>query len=162
MSAQHTPGRLMTQVESHAIADTGDSKTLKLMAVVFNALDGKDEADARRLVACWNASEGLSTEDLETAGNSFNGWRLASYAMNDAKAQRDELQKTLMSIEAKVDALIAQRDELLAALKQIASTKPVNGMNPDARMSDPADIKVGWNIHWIARAAIAKAEGGVA
>ncbi len=83
MSAQHTPGRL--------IADG----TVVFFSGNAGGFDIRDcpspEENARRLVACWNASEGLSTEDLETTGNSFNGWRLASYAMNDAKAQRDEL-----------------------------------------------------------------------
>jgi hypothetical protein len=108
------------------------------------------EENARRLVACWNASEGLSTEELETAGNSFNGWRLASYAMNDAKAQRDELQKALMSIEAKVDALIAQRDELLEALKDVLAW----GTDENYQHARASSNK--------ARAAIAKVEGGAA
>jgi hypothetical protein len=92
------------------------------------------KANARRLAACWNACEGLHTESLE---------------------RNEPLGEQI------VDAL-NQRDELLEALRLIASTKPMNGMNPDARMSDPAHIKVGWNVHWIARAAIGKAEGGVA
>jgi hypothetical protein len=68
--------------------------------------------------------------------------------------------ETCRSVALANARLIAAAPDLLEALRLIASTKPVHGMNPDARMGDPVDIKVGWNIHWIARAAIAKAEGG--
>ena len=104
MSDKHTQGRLTLElVES----DSGiikhlcpiDTDGLSLLTLVehngvkFAAVYYDD--DARRLVACWNAAEGLSTKSLESAGNAFNGWKLVSYAMNDAKAQRDALLEAL-------------------------------------------------------------------
>jgi hypothetical protein len=62
--------------------------------------------------------------------------------------ERNELHKTLLRIEVKVEALIAQRDELLAALKAIIN---------DGMHCDVAPI-----YQDKARAAIAKAEGGAA
>lgn len=56
--------------------------------------------------------------------------------------------------------LIAAAPELLEALKSILAVKPQHGMNPHATGSDPMEVKVGWNVHMIARAAIAKATGG--
>jgi len=96
MSEKHTPGRLMTQVESYAIADTGDyeytynircAETLKLMAIVVDAPDEKDEANARRLVACWNALDGISTTEIEAASRSGS----IAYALETLISQRDEL-----------------------------------------------------------------------
>lgn len=60
MSAQHTPGRL-----------TADGTVLLFArnAGGFSISGCPDaEANARRLAACWNACEGLSTEALESLG----------------------------------------------------------------------------------------------
>lgn len=54
---------------------------------------------------------------------------------------------------------IAIAPELLEALEQILSMKPTHGMNPNAKTNDPPELKVGWNVHAIARNAIAKARG---
>lgn len=78
------------------------------------------EANARRLVACWNACEGIDTEDLEAGSVSI------IHKLHDATAKR----------------VLEQRDELLAALKDIEAYYP-NSWAADT-----------------ARAAIAKAEGG--
>jgi hypothetical protein len=37
---------------------------------VVNQIDGRGEANARRLVACWNACQGITTETLEREGRS--------------------------------------------------------------------------------------------
>lgn len=55
----------------------------------------------------------------------------------------------------KQDAAIKQLREALEAIK---ATKPQHGMNPNAYMSDPDDIKVGWNVHWVAHKALAATE----
>ena len=93
MSDKHTPGMLQLDEGYRRIAKADDGRDIFLVHD-----HGKAEANARRLVACWNAAEGLSTESLESAGNAFNGWKLASYAMNDAKAQRDELLTVLKAL----------------------------------------------------------------
>ena len=72
MTAQHTPGRLVIhQDHTHkvlSIEDAGDFGHLKINSPwVEDAWEGDEEAEAnaRRLVACWNACEGISTEALE-------------------------------------------------------------------------------------------------
>lgn len=85
MSAAHSPGRLAAFTQ-YAVPEIRDDSDNTVAVVWYHNL-----ANARRLVACWNACEGLSTEALEIDGNLANGWRLASYAMRDAIAQRDEL-----------------------------------------------------------------------
>lgn len=101
MSAQHTAGLLEVAANyPHGLTAIchHDGKGWRGIATA------NTEADARRLVACWNACDGISTEALESAGNAFNGWKLASYAMDDAKAQRDELLAALQNLIAWHDA----------------------------------------------------------
>lgn len=140
MTTQHTQGRLTLElVES----DSGtirhlcpvDKDGLSVLTVVehegvkFAAVYLDD--DARRLVACWNWCEGQETEGLEL---SIKIGRTAKDFINEAYTK--EL------------TLIAQRDELLAALKLIRSAE-----------STGCALEY---VKGIARAAIAKAEGGAA
>ena len=83
--------------------------------------------DARRIVACVNACAGLPTEQLESSppGGILNG----------------------------VAGLIAQRNELLAALEIIAASEEFHG---DSFVCDFGTLQ------GVARAAIAKANGGAA
>ena len=83
--------------------------------------------DARRIVACVNACAGLPTEQLESSppGGILNG----------------------------VAGLIAQRNELLAALEIIAASEEFHG---DSFVCDFGTLQ------GVARAAIAKAKGGAA
>jgi hypothetical protein len=100
MNAKHTQGRASLDTKgvgidlpNHIPIDIGQHAAAA--QVVWKMEDYERsphcEETARRLVACWNACEGISTEALEVDGNLGNGWRLATYAMRDAIAQRDEL-----------------------------------------------------------------------
>lgn len=100
MSAQHTPGRVKVQ-HPHAGPRGWE---VAFEPGLEQLCQDITEDNARRLAACWNACEGISAEALESAGNAFNGWRLASYAMDDAKAQRDELLEALQNLIAWHDA----------------------------------------------------------
>jgi predicted metal-dependent phosphoesterase TrpH len=73
----------------------------------------KSEANARRLVACWNACDGIETDHLERHG-------LPDFAkkISDLRAQHDELQKQVAEIAQLGMVLREQRDELLAALER--------------------------------------------
>ena len=96
-----------------------------------------DPDDARRIVACVNACAGLDTEYLETVGlPEFAGKQLCA----------DMVQREL-------DAVIAQRDQLLAAL---GSLMPVAKDWCDYR-GNPQSLE---EKMVAARAAIAKATGG--
>lgn len=96
MSAQHTQERL--EVEDATNEDgraylTIKGKRLALGAIFNLQLRGNTLNDARRLAACWNACDGISTEHLERHG--------------------------LPDFAQKISDLVAQRDELLAALKDV-------------------------------------------
>lgn len=82
-----------------------------------------------------------------------------------AQVQIQHLQMALADTEAleigtgeRLSKVQAERDELKAALKRIAVTKPAMVMNGNAKMDDPPDVKVNYNTVFIARAAIAKGE----
>jgi hypothetical protein len=92
--------------------------------------DGEDEANARRLVACWNACDEVSTEFLEL---------LANFPDNQVKAYEN---------------LEAQRNELLKELESIANANPKNW---DAPFNDTASFQA-W-AQSRASAAIAKVKG---
>lgn len=123
MNAQHTPGRLTVRGGYSIYAD--DGKTPVADTCLTNSVPDNDEANARRLVACWNWCEGQDTDGLEL---STKIGRTAKDFITEAYAKELEL--------------IAQRDELLAALKLAERHCPVGST---------AEI--------LARAAIAKTEG---
>lgn len=107
MSAQHTPGRLESKTHTYGIADTGDYDSIFEIwggekVIAWFGGEDTDEANARRLVACWNACEGIDTEYLEGDES------LPHYARR----------------------LMTQRDELLAALEKIAGFTLSQFMGP--------------------------------
>lgn len=102
---KHTQGRLEV-VDSRRISivlpnEIGGGFDSHCVALAFNT-DGRLDADAnaRRLVACWNACEGAKTEDLEALGPQF--------------------------IEP-VIKLIDQRDELLVSLERLLGKSEAEG-----------------------------------
>ena len=104
MSA-HTPGQLHYDYVpgycGELLAENGTS--------ICSFTDEPTNADARRLAACWNACDGLSTEALETEGSAVMGWTRTASKLMRATTQRDELLKALQSA---VDALDALTDKV--------------------------------------------------
>lgn len=131
MSAR-TPGRLTVRGGYSIYAD--DGKTPVADTCLTNSVPTNDEANARRLVACWNACEGLSTEFL---------------------ARIDSIQAALTGQLVVTQALEAERDELLDAL-ELCRKELYEWMRDHGQdiATQHAMIK--------ARAAIAKATGGAA
>lgn len=119
MSAQHTPGRL-SQGVTLLTAQTrrwtpeevarNDETERRMLFAGFSVYDeGRSrvriaicdrEEDARRLKACWNACEGISTEALE----------------------RGPLSEAFEREQGQADSAGRQRDELLAAIRAARRT----------------------------------------
>lgn len=128
MSAGHTPGRLSTdcadhdepyqniklQVGKHTVA------TVYIDDAPVHDYNREQRANARRLVACWNACEGISTDELVQIADTGG----------------------MLGPREDVARIAAQRDELLAALREAKA----NAGNPEA-------------VYLITRAAIAKVTG---
>jgi hypothetical protein len=99
MSTKHTEGRLV--VSSTFLVCNEEAKIvaqcqpmLEVPELAPSVLEA--EANARRLVACWNACEGISTEDLEKPMEMH-----VTLAISEAAAaRRDELLKALRYYEA--------------------------------------------------------------
>lgn len=127
----HTPGRLAVTHNSWEVStlhcEGGEVAQVRIDSTVDEDtqqyLESVKEDNARRLAACWNACDGLPTESLEKLGTLDR----ASVEMNVFRAH-----------------LLAQRDELLAALHRMEN-------HPASRIDELPEM---------ARAAIAKAEGG--
>lgn len=117
MNAQHTPGRIRYDYEPGYCGELLRANGTSLCSFA----DEPTEDDARRLVACWNACEGVSTENLEdnapvkTLATRYNELLAAAPRMVDAL-------KRAAHILAEIDqstapAVLALRTEIVAAIK---------------------------------------------
>ena len=135
MSKQHTQGKLKV-VSTYAIPEIRDQEDHFVFAA--GSASPQSFVDARRLVACWNACEGISTDLLENL--TLTG---------DTIAARLKLR------DATERELAAQRDELLEALTQTLAQCLIWQGEPNEWSCSIHKAVVEQ-----ARAAIAKAEGG--
>jgi hypothetical protein len=101
MIAQHTPGRALLD-EDEPIVRGEDGERIANCYRWFDGDPAKTPeetgmANARRLVACWNACEGISTYELERhAGDPTPVFAL----LTETWAQRDELLAALKRIDS--------------------------------------------------------------
>lgn len=99
MSAGHTPGLLTVSKAKHmggefvvaTLADERGDRALVIHAQIGAPTQADEDENARRLVACWNACDGIDTEFLEQApkGGDQSVWSRA--AIGRLRAQRDKL-----------------------------------------------------------------------
>lgn len=83
--SEHTKGKLIVRGGFSIYAE--DGKTPVADTCLTNSVPANDEANARRLVAAWNACDGVSTDNLE---NNLPVKELA-HRYNAALAERDSL-----------------------------------------------------------------------
>jgi len=107
MNSEHTKGRLRQGGKGRDLLMESDKGTVagvirEMGEYVEGTIGyGESRANARRLVACWNTCEGISTEDLE----GVQPGETAQLTMNIVSATLDARQ---------------ERDELIEALREIA------------------------------------------
>lgn len=133
MSAWHTPRRLVLTSQDDYPTGCANFEGYTGVDVVVLYHDNA-KVDARRLVACWNACEGIPTEALEVSPNLEDVW----------------------------NCVVAQRDELLAALESVLLWM---GSQADAQSKGghaTFDLMMLREQRDIAHAAIAKVKGGSA
>jgi hypothetical protein len=142
MSAQHTQGKL----------EVAGSR------VYFSSDGGFDlrgcplpDANARRLAACWNACEGLSTEALERSD--------VLSAMNQrhlmVSIQRDDLLEALELKQRRHDELLATVQELIEARKAEGRAKFGHVWRPPTREHEQRESAAWRQLH----RAVEKAQG---
>ncbi len=138
MSAQHTQGRVKVQ---HP--DAGERGLEVAFEPGLERLCADiTEANARRLVACWNACEGLPDEFLNS----------------------NPIKQLVQSVWDRNSELEGQRDELLAALRMVMACAGDISAAPDGLLEMALDdgdeeTRRQANAFLVARAAIAKATG---
>ena len=149
MSAQHTPVKLVAKVDFSTPPTPDEVEGTyyriragkKLVALVPHVWQGGRtpltlaHMTAIRLAACWNACEGITTERLEDLGRPLMQHLIGC----DERAARQVKE---------AEDLTAQRDELLAALKEADEDFELEGFDPDGAYRKHI------------RDAIAKATGG--
>lgn len=151
-STQHTPGLLMKPSSVGVnLRSYGQSAALctvdgrQLVAGCFGDVrGGEDQADAnaRRLVAVWNACEGVPTEEIEDlAGigglNALTVEAGKSYADVDAlKAQRDELVEALGRMVIFLDDGVLTDEDAAKARALVAKHRPAAEGASHGCMSD--------------------------
>lgn len=141
MTTQHTQGRLhIVESDEHWGRINGNitSDNGEMLGSIWCGTSSQNREDARRLVACWNACNGLSTEHMENID--MLGETLAGRFEAFRESERE---------------LIVQRDELLAALKLLWHWTKVEHEHFEQSMPDDFICDA-------VEAAIAKAEGGAA
>ncbi len=110
MSEQHTQGLLTLSRLGNVTGGPvrtyagGPGQDQIFMVCSLDSDNGDKEANARRVVACWNACNGLHTESLE------RGKPLADQIV-DALNQRDELIEAL-KLFVKYEAAMDDRDDV--------------------------------------------------
>jgi uncharacterized Zn finger protein len=149
VSAQHTPKRVKVQ-HPHAGARGFEIAFEPGLEQVCQDIT---EANARRLAACWNACEGLSTESLETESSAVMGWTRTASKLIAATTQRDELLAALRATDEFIDGILEdlQRD-------RVADWYPEGAHNSATGMSYSMQLLANRCADFdAARAAIAKA-----
>ena len=120
--SEHTPGKLVLSEDGLPELNNQNQiiESEKCDLIVYFQFTNK--ADARRLVACWNACDGIETDLLEnivmTGGTLKSRFALRTQEERESKAERDSLR--------------AVNAELLAELQRIAEANP-RKWNPEVR-----------------------------
>ena len=101
VGTEHTPGKLYVRGGFSLYAE--DKKTPVADACLNASLATHDEGNARRLAACWNALEGVPTEEIESV-------LIHGKAIKDVVSERDELAARVRELEGERDQAMRNRD----------------------------------------------------
>lgn len=142
MDTPHTPDLLHIESEKHRIWLVKPNGGV-ICSQGVTTQEGKDHAERsaaamktmRRLVACWNACEGISTKRLERAANNLHGKASASDRLDELRAQRDHFQalakdngQVIIKTACELADVKAQRDVLLTLLSQAVKLYETYGL----------------------------------
>ena len=146
MSEQHTQGRLHVAGQDKVQIRSDKHQIAKAWS--FAGKTGQE--NARRLVACWNACEGISTDELETTGGAAVGWTRTASKLIHATTQRDEL----------LAALKLARGALRQAATDVSDWGAYAPAHFQTKHKLADDVQAYNNAADSAHAAITKMEGG--
>ena len=152
MSGQHTQGLLQVRIS----VILGDAWLMPASANVENRMRevalANNPADARRLAACWNAFDGMSTERIE-ALPACGVIGLADYA-TDKKQECDQLRAEFDAAKEEHDKLVRELDLMLNGRGTLAPTlfdivqqvrsEGITTVYPHHRASDLGGDEAAW------------------
>ena len=127
MAAEYTKGELYTlpNYPDTVHAKTG-SRGRRICDTTSFGSKAENEANARRIAACWNACEGISTTSLEVWSACDHMGPTWEVMIKQLGAQRDHFQslakdngQVIIKTACELGDVKAQRDELLAALLMV-------------------------------------------
>jgi len=147
MSEQHTPGPLVAKKNGTITGGkfytytNGASQSQVAMACVMDDDNGDQESNTRRIVACWNACQGLSTEMLEsitTVGDTLlDRFAQREKTERELEAQRDQLLAAVVAVRhwdvsnLALDIPVEIRIQMQAAIEACEPTKDVQHLPSD-------------------------------
>lgn len=149
MSEQHTPGTLGVTDETLIVTVEDEDGFTYVANVYRHEISARPAANAKRLVAAWNACQGIDTKDLESGSVNIIQ-RLHDQAAKKVLAQRNTLLMTLDRLlkSDPTGAISTASDELLE--------QAANDENADPVVREQADALLQ------ARIVMADIEGGAA
>lgn len=150
MSTAHTKGRLIVKGRYSVCTEDGETEVANTRWTTLDS--SNDEANARRIAACWNACDGIETSALELMVGDLS---IKEQITASGKAKpRPATHRAIVYRQ--------QRDELLKALKS-AWLWMENQSDAQSKGGHATfDLMMLRYERDMARASIAKAEGGEA
>lgn len=118
MDARYTPGpwKIWSHPKGFRVGESENKPVAEIFPTLFVE---KEEANARRIAACWNACEGVSTGELVDIANTGGMLGLREDVARIA-CQRDELLEALKGLMALSDHRVDLRDAAKDARAAIA------------------------------------------
>ena len=120
MSEKHTPGpwKIWSHPKGFRVGESENKPVAEIFPTLFVE---KEEANARRIAACWNACQGISTEELVDIANMGGMLGLREdIALARIAGQRNELLEALKGLMALSDHRVDLRDAAKDARAAIA------------------------------------------
>lgn len=124
--SEHTQGKLIAERIPATFNPKMDGLQLvgatpdgiDLMTVALCTVNEADEANARRLVACWNAFDMMRINDIEELAEIGQGVIRLTVLANEYRGQRDDLLAVLKSMKKKlrIDDQLDMYDTICAAI----------------------------------------------
>lgn len=134
---EHTKGSIAFRADGDANHYAMIDKSGRwLMSVLMNGeqLTAQQEANLRRIVACWNACQCVSTADLEMDNAAFIQ---VFNERNQLRADVETAEQDSRQKQARINRLEAERAQMIAALRLSAEINPF-GSTENARVRDAA------------------------
>ena len=106
MDAKYTPGpwKIWSHPKGFRVGESENKPVAEIFPTLFVE---KEEANARRIAACWNACEGISTEDLTDIARTGGMLGPRDDIAQIAK-QRDGLANALSELLNEIDGLMGE------------------------------------------------------